>query len=73
VDAEGCKRFFTPEVAAYFVQLPPHRLTIEGSADAIVVYQARKTVSASNLSEFLNEKGYVAAGLLGLLRPGSVF
>jgi cbb3-type cytochrome oxidase subunit 3 len=73
VNPEEVKIFFTPEIAAHFVQLPPHGWTIEGSDDSVIVYRSRKRVSPSNLSNFLNETGNVAAGFLGLLRPTSVF
>jgi hypothetical protein len=72
-DPEGLKIFFTPEIAVYFAQLPPHTFTIEAASDSVVVYRRRKRISPSFLPNFMNETGNVAAGFLGLLRPTSGF
>jgi hypothetical protein len=71
-DREGCERFFTPEVAAYFTQLPDFNCLMEGVGDSVILYRRRKRVS-SELINFMNEKGNVAAGFFGLLRPVSTF
>lgn len=73
INPEEVKTFFTPEIAAHFVQLPPHSWTIEASDDSVIVYRSRKRVSPSELGNFLNVTGNVAAGFLALLHPTSVF
>ncbi len=72
VNPEGCRQFLTPEVLAYFTQLPPGKWTFEGSGDSLILYRRGSTVAGSKILEFLNDAGSLAAGFLSLLRPTAV-
>ena len=59
---EECQSFFSPMVAAYFAQLPPHKLTIEGAGEGVILYTHGSLCNPSKIGDFMNETGNIAVG-----------
>lgn len=65
---DECMAFFDDSVRAYFAQLPPHKFTIEGADDSVIIYKVKKMVKPADVNAFMTEAGNIATGLLSILK-----